>query len=73
MKGLVKEKTSEIMNYFKNIFHLGERNLLPRAQNVQEQLNSQLLIFWDDHRTIFSRKSQIKMIPNQAYEKISDL
>lgn len=73
MKGLVKEKTSEMMNYFKNIFHLGERNLLPRAQNVQEQLYSQLLIFWDDHRRIFSRKSQIKMRPNQAYEKISDL
>lgn len=73
MKGLVKEKTSEMMNYFKNIFHLGERNLLPRAQNVQEQLNSQLLIFWDDHRRIFRRKSQIKMRPNQAYEKISDL
>lgn len=73
MKGLVKEKTSEMMNYFKNIFHLGERNLLPRAQNVQEQLNSQLLIFWDDHRRIFSRKSQIKMRPNQAYEMISDL
>lgn len=73
MKGLVKEKTSEMMNYFKNIFHLGERNLLPRAQNVQEQLNSQLLIFWDDHRKIFSRKSWIKMRPNHAYEKISDL
>lgn len=73
MKGLVKEKTSEMMNYYKNIFHLGERNLLPRAQNVQEQLNSQLLIFWDDHRRIFSRKSQIKMRPNQAYEMISDL
>lgn len=38
MKGLVKEKNREMLNYFYNIFHLEEGNRLQRAQNAPEQL-----------------------------------
>lgn len=50
VKGLVKEKNREILKYFLNIFHLGEGNRLRRAQNAPEQLNSQLITFWDDNQ-----------------------